>query len=233
MSPLLPSSHAPDGSNASKAANGLRGEAAERQSILEFPGRGRRESHADRLRTQHARSRRPQAQPLGRGQGGANRAFERRRARRGASGASGWLQRHPLGVVYASVLVAVLSLAFTAFQVLHRAEPGSAALSASSGDEQTLNASAIPATGASLAGAPGSSASVAVAGVVSAREVQRSVKVLEPAYTIQAGDTLNRIAARFDTTVERIQAWNDLPDPRALRVGAKLVIPPPLPAGEP
>jgi LysM repeat protein len=60
-------------------------------------------------------------------------------------------------------------------------------------------------------------------------QVQRSVKVLEPTYTIQAGDTLNRIAARFDTTVERIQAWNDLPDPRALRVGAKLVIPPPLP----
>jgi LysM repeat protein len=60
------------------------------------------------------------------------------------------------------------------------------------------------------------------------REIQSTTRVLEPTYTVQPGDTLNRIAARFDTTVERIQALNDLSDPRALRVGTKLVIPPPL-----
>ena len=32
---------------------------------------------------------------------------------------------------------------------------------------------------------------------------------------------------RFNTTVERIQALNNLADPRALRIGAQLVIPPP------
>ena len=51
---------------------------------------------------------------------------------------------------------------------------------------------------------------------------------MEPNYTIEAGDTLGRIAVRFNTTVERIQALNNLADPRALRIGTKLVIPPPL-----
>ena len=60
------------------------------------------------------------------------------------------------------------------------------------------------------------------------REIQASVKVIEPNYTIEAGDTLGRIAVRFNTTVERVQALNNLADPRALRIGAKLVIPPPL-----
>jgi len=59
------------------------------------------------------------------------------------------------------------------------------------------------------------------------REIQASVKVIEPNYTIEAGDTLVRIADRFNTKPERIQALNNLADPRALRIGAKLVIPPP------
>jgi LysM repeat protein len=204
-------------------------EAAERQSILGFPSRPRRDWHADRLlRAQQARSRRPQAQPLGRGQGDGSRAFERRRGRRSASGPAGWMQRHPLGVAYASALVAVLSLAFAALQVVHRPDTSAPPVTSSTTDDQTLAASAIPG-GSTAVGAPGA-ASVGASGVVPAGlQVQRSVKVLEPTYTIQAGDTLNRIAARFNTTVERIQAWNDLPDPRALRVGTKLVIPPPLP----
>jgi LysM repeat protein len=125
------------------------------------------------------------------------------------------------------VLVAVLSLAFALLQVVHRPESGSTAPGGgSSSDDQTLAASVIP----GAAAGPGSTAAGSGAGgPVSSLEVHRTVKVLEPSYTIQAGDTLNRIAARFDTTVERIQAWNDLPDPRALKVGAKLVIPPPLP----
>ena len=45
---------------------------------------------------------------------------------------------------------------------------------------------------------------------------------------VAGGDTLGQIAVRFNTTVERIQALNNLADPRALRIGTKLVIPPPL-----
>jgi LysM repeat protein len=202
---------------------------SDRQPILEFPSRPRRDSHADRLlRAQQARSRRPQAQPLGRGQGAASRSFERRRGRRGAAGPAGWMQRHPLGVAYASVLIALLSLGFAVFQVLHRPDASAASQSAAT-EDQTLAASAIPSGSAAL-GATGPGSAGASGLVPASLQVQRSVKVLEPSYTIQAGDTLNRIAARFDTTVERIQAWNDLPDPRALRVGAKLVIPPPLPS---
>jgi LysM repeat protein len=226
MPRFLSSSHAQPGSDGD---GDTPRERVDRQPILEFPSRSRRDSHADRLlRTQQARSRRPQAQPLGRGQGAAARSFERRRGRRGGSGPAGWVQRHPLGVAYASALIAVLSLAFAVLQVVHRPDSSAAPLSPSTTDDQTLAASAIP--GGSVAAGAAGATSAGASGVAPAGlQVQRTVKVLEPTYTIQAGDTLNRIAARFDTTVERIQAWNDLPDPRALRVGAKLVIPPPLP----
>jgi len=60
------------------------------------------------------------------------------------------------------------------------------------------------------------------------RGIQSSVRVLQPNYTVAAGDTLGQIAARFSTSVERVQALNNLADPRALRIGTKLVIPPPL-----
>jgi LysM repeat protein len=227
MPRFLSSSHAqPDGNSDGEKPR----ERAGRQPLLEFPNRARRDSHADRLlRAQQARSRRPQAQPLGRGQGAASRSFERRRigGRHGGSGPGGWLQRHPLGVAYASVLIAVLSLAFAALQVMHRPDTSAASQSVGA-EDQTLAASAIPG-GSGAPGAAGAASAGASGLVPASLQVQRTVKVLEPTYTIQAGDTLNRIAARFDTTVERIQAWNDLPDPRALRVGAKLVIPPPLP----
>jgi LysM repeat protein len=122
--------------------------------------------------------------------------------------------------------VAVLSLAFGVLQVVHRPISASSGPAAPAAEEQTLAASAIP-TG------PGGSlnASISVGSPAQTTgEIQEEVKVLEANYTVQPGDTLNRIAARFGTTVERIQAWNDLPDPRALRVGARLVIPPPLPS---
>lgn len=46
-----------------------------------------------------------------------------------------------------------------------------------------------------------------------------------PVYVVQAGDTLFRIAQRFETTVEAIAAANDLTDPSLIRVGQRLVIP--------
>jgi LysM repeat protein len=60
------------------------------------------------------------------------------------------------------------------------------------------------------------------------REIVASTKVIEPNYTVASGDTLGQIATRFSTTVDRIQALNNLPDPRALRIGTKLIIPPAL-----
>jgi len=43
-------------------------------------------------------------------------------------------------------------------------------------------------------------------------------------YTVRRGDTLSGIASLFNTTVSRIMAWNDVTNPKQLRVGAKLKI---------
>jgi LysM repeat protein len=41
-------------------------------------------------------------------------------------------------------------------------------------------------------------------------------------YTVQAGDTLDTIAAKFDTTTEKLLALNPGIDPHALTVGQKV-----------
>ncbi|MFO7323437.1 MAG: LysM peptidoglycan-binding domain-containing protein [Chloroflexota bacterium] len=46
-------------------------------------------------------------------------------------------------------------------------------------------------------------------------------------YTVQAGDTLMRIAQRFNTTIDAIVAANNLSNPNRLDIGQQLVIPPP------
>src|SRR5262249_36589947 len=58
------------------------------------------------------------------------------------------------------------------------------------------------------------------------RAIHSSVKVIEPNYTVAAGDTLVKIAGKFNTSVDRIQASNTLSDPRVLRIGSKLIAPP-------
>ena len=50
-------------------------------------------------------------------------------------------------------------------------------------------------------------------------------RVLEPSYTVQPGDTLGSIAAKFGTSVEALQSINNLADRNVLSVGQKLVIP--------
>lgn len=56
-------------------------------------------------------------------------------------------------------------------------------------------------------------------------ELRMTSRILEPSYTVQSGDTLGIIAARFGTSVEALQSINNLPDRNVLSVGQKLVIP--------
>lgn len=46
-------------------------------------------------------------------------------------------------------------------------------------------------------------------------------------YTVQAGDTLLKIAIQFDRSTEVIQEANGIADPRFLQIGQELIIPPP------
>lgn len=43
-------------------------------------------------------------------------------------------------------------------------------------------------------------------------------------YIVEAGDNLNKIAKRFDTTVEQLVAWNDIANPNLIYVGQKLKV---------
>jgi LysM repeat protein len=143
------------------------------------------------------------------------------RRRRGA-----WLERNALGVAAVSALAGVLGVAFGLAQLLNRpnsdrATSQTAAPSASAG-QQGPTATGVPTTPADASVTP----SAEIGGT--AREIQASVRVLEPDYTVQPGDTLGSIASRFNTTVNRIQALNNLASANALTVGQKLVIPPPL-----
>ena len=107
-------------------------------------------------------------------------------------------------------------------QLLNRTEPPNALLAVEAADQ----APAMTALSISNGAAP--AAVVSNPPAPAPREVQAAVRVIEPTYTVEAGDTLARIAARYNTTAERIQALNNLPDPRTLRIGARLIIPAPL-----
>lgn len=48
----------------------------------------------------------------------------------------------------------------------------------------------------------------------------------ETVYIVRAGDTLGRIARRFNTTTARLADWNGITDPNLIRVGQRLRIPP-------
>jgi LysM repeat protein len=158
------------------------------------------------------------------------RPSPQRRARRRRQNATPWLQRNALSIAAVSVLVALLGLGFGLLQTITRPESSQALLAIGQSDQ-----TATTATTASIIG-PGpvlassnANANTSLGALADApREIHASAKIIEPSYTVQSGDTLGRIAVRFNTTVERIQALNNLPDPRALRIGARLVIPPPL-----
>ena len=117
----------------------------------------------------------------------------------------------------------LLGFGFGVMQMFNRPDATSlAAQSAQVSQEQAQT----PVMVAASVGSPMSLAMSPVAPAV--REIQASAHVIEATYTVEAGDTLARIAARYNTTVERIQAFNNIADARALRIGARLVIPAPL-----
>lgn len=61
------------------------------------------------------------------------------------------------------------------------------------------------------------------------RAVETAVTATTPAqprsYVIQPGDTLSKIAARFDTTVDKLAETNEIENVSLIRVGRELIIP--------
>jgi LysM repeat protein len=188
---------------------------------IPFPSHARSADEAELLQTQRRRRD---------GRDGERTTPNRRARRRRQS--TPWLQRNALSVAAGSVLVAFLGLGFGLLQMLNRPESSPALLSLG----QTETPATTSSTSAALLSAAsiGPSVPVAVPAAVlvpsgdTPRSISASARVLDPNYTIAAGDTLVQIALRFNTTVDRVQAFNSLSDPRALRIGTKLVIPPPL-----
>jgi LysM repeat protein len=155
-----------------------------------------------------------------------------RRGRRRRRQDTPWLQRNALSVAAVSILVALLGLGFGLLQMITRPEPAPSLLAFGQPEPAvvvgtTLNAAA---TGPAVPIGPVANSPLAPPSTAAdrPREITTSARVIESNYVVSAGDTLGQIATRFNTTVERIQALNNLADPRALRIGTKLVIPPPL-----
>jgi LysM domain len=178
----------------------------QRERLIPFPSRSTSEAE---LATYGANARRRERRD-------SERAARRRPRRRHRTP---WLQRNALSVAAVSVLVALLGLGFGLLQLLNRPDATPAPV-ASEVTDQASTASMLNMASTSLPPVP--------IAAEARREIQASVRVIEPTYTVEAGDTLARIAARYNTTAERIQALNNLPDPRTLRIGARLIIPAPL-----
>lgn len=62
-------------------------------------------------------------------------------------------------------------------------------------------------------------------GALSAAQEPSAGKV----HTVQAGETLGRIAAAYGTTVEHLRAWNDIRDINRIHVGDRLIVSEPRP----
>lgn len=43
-------------------------------------------------------------------------------------------------------------------------------------------------------------------------------------YTVRTGDTLYALAQRFGTTVEQLQAWNNIANPNKIWIGQRLIV---------
>ncbi|MBV9354668.1 MAG: LysM peptidoglycan-binding domain-containing protein [Chloroflexi bacterium] len=147
----------------------------------------------------------------------ASAADRRARRRRPRS----WMRRHAISVLGVGFLFVLLGFGFGLMQLVARGDHGAAPTA-------TPAPTAIVAAAPGASDAPADAADPAAAVVAGPREIQASAQALDPNYTVQSGDTLNAIAAQFNTSVARIAALNSLADPKALKIGQKLVIPPAL-----
>jgi LysM repeat protein len=185
---------------------------------IRFPNHARSADEAELMQAQRRRREAREAE-----RGSSARRVRRRRQ------STPWLQRNALGVAAVSILVAFLGLGFGLMQVVNRPE-AAPTLATVLQPEPTFGPTSTTLTAASLG--PGGQLAAPAPAMLGlddpTRPIHTSVRVLEANYTIVPGDTLVQIAQRFNTSVDRIQAFNNLADPRALRIGTKLIIPPPL-----
>jgi LysM repeat protein len=198
----------------STASNPYASPEDQRDRLIPFPARGTAESQLNGYGATRRRERRDSERPA------------RRRARRRHR--TPWLQRNALSVAAISFLVALVGLGFGVLQFVNRPEPTQTILAVDTAEPSATSMSALSVASSAPPAALTSAAPAAAPAQPAVREVTASVRVIEATYTVEAGDTLARIAARYNTTAERIQALNNLTDPRTLRIGARLIIPPPL-----
>jgi LysM repeat protein len=189
------------------------GDPSDRDRLIPFPGGDnlqRRRRRVTEQRDQERTTSRP------------------RRARRRRNSAP-WLQRNALSIAALSFLVALLGLGFGVVQLLTRTEPSPALQPVNAPEQATTLSVASVGTATTMGAIAGVVNTTAPLGTAGNPAIQSTARVIEANYTVVSGDTLARIAANYNTTVERIQAFNaNLTDPRTLRTGARLVIPPPL-----
>jgi LysM repeat protein len=209
-SPPFSSNYSPSGGR--RAPSG--GDAPERLIPFPVPARSNAEPESSPRRRRDPRD--------------LERPRPKRRARRRRQGTTPWLQRNALSIAAVSVLTAVLGLGFGLLQTITRPDPSPALLAIGQSEPTVTVANTASITGpgpVQVFANPDSSAGPPA--VDAPREIHATARVIQPSYTVQSGDTLGRIAAQFATTAERIQALNNLAEPRALRIGTRLVIPAP------
>ena len=124
-----------------------------------------------------------------------------------------------IGLMVVAFLVLVLA------RIQAPASPGSSpgpslAAVAATSSSPLATADAVPTDPASSASPDGSAATVP-------SEPAPEATTEPQTYKVKSGDTLSSIARRYDTTVKRLKAANDISDPRALEVGQVLIIPVP------
>lgn len=84
-----------------------------------------------------------------------------------------------------------------------------------------------------ISGAIGIGISVSIASLgaglspVAAASSTAQAEPVRKTHTVQPGETLSRIAAKYGVKVSDLAAWNQIADPAKIRAGAKLVVSPP------
>jgi LysM repeat protein len=136
-----------------------------------------------------------------------------------------------------AALVGLMAVAFGAVAISRLADDGGAVLDASSSPPSNAIASpaasprATPGTAtpgptiATVSPTPAPASPPATVAPTLGPTAAPTAVAVGQAYTIQSGDTLYAIAARFETTVQAIQAANGMGTSTVIRVGQVLLIP--------